>query len=306
MIIVVGASGYVGQQFVKELRNKNVGLFPLSRSDYDYYDIDILTDLIKEIKPEFLINCAGYSGKPNVDACEANKEETLRANAELPRTIGEACKRTGVPWGHVSSGCIYSVQFDEENPERGFTEEDPPNFSFEAGGICSYYSGTKALGELQVQEAGGDYYIWRLRIPFDEFNSPRNYISKLLTYDILLNMRNSVSHKGDFVRYCLETWEKKCDYGIYNIVNTGAVTASTVINKMKETFIPKGFADPYLTGTEWKKWEYYNTFEEFATHVDVKALRSNCILSNDKLVKAGVNVRSAEDALHDALNSWQP
>mgnify|MGYP006206989143 CR=1 FL=1 len=49
MVIVLGASGYVGQQFVKELRNKDVGLFPLSRSDYDYYSLDILTDLIKEI-----------------------------------------------------------------------------------------------------------------------------------------------------------------------------------------------------------------------------------------------------------------
>ena len=49
---------------------------------------------------------------------------------------------------------------------HGFTETDPPNFSFRDP-PCSFYSGTKALGEEAI--AGiGQSYIWRLRIPFDE------------------------------------------------------------------------------------------------------------------------------------------
>ena len=118
MVIVVGASGYVGQQFVRELRNKDVGLFPLSRSEYDYYSLDILTDLIKELNPDFLINCAGYTGKPNVDACEENQEETWLGNAILPQILAEACASTNLPWGHVSSGCIY----DGDNGGVGFSE----------------------------------------------------------------------------------------------------------------------------------------------------------------------------------------
>jgi dTDP-4-dehydrorhamnose reductase len=66
----------------------------------------------------------------------------------------------------------------EKSPEkiRGFTETDTPNFSFRDP-PCSFYSGTKALGE-EAMAGIGQSYIWRLRIPFDEFDNARNYLSK--------------------------------------------------------------------------------------------------------------------------------
>jgi dTDP-4-dehydrorhamnose reductase len=115
------------------------------------------------------------------------------------QTLAQACAATGIAWGHVSSGCIFTgakVESDgqlrvepdltkpalrrivEQSPARihGFTETDEPNFSFRRG-PCSFYSGTKALGEEAI--AGiGQSYVWRLRIPFDEFDSTRNYLSK--------------------------------------------------------------------------------------------------------------------------------
>ena len=74
---------------------------------------------------DFVINCAGYTGKPNVDACETNKGECRKGNIELPKVISNACALVGIPWGHVSSGCIYT---GNRLDGSGFTEEDPPNF----------------------------------------------------------------------------------------------------------------------------------------------------------------------------------
>ena len=71
---------------------------------------------------------------------------------------------------HISSGCIYSGY------DKAFTEEDESNFSFVQDN-CSFYSGTKALAENLIDKYNS--YICRLRIPFDEFDNPRNYISKL-------------------------------------------------------------------------------------------------------------------------------
>ena len=65
--------------------------------------------------------------KPNVDACEVHKAECLAGNAVLPGTIAQACEAANVPWGHVSSGCIYTGSRPDGS---GFTEEDAPNFSF--------------------------------------------------------------------------------------------------------------------------------------------------------------------------------
>src|ERR1043166_1383522 len=196
MILLLGASGYVGQAFAEELARRRVEFAPLSRKQIDYTRFDALLRHLAQAKPEFVINAAGYTGKPNVDACEEAKAETLLGNTLFPQTVAQACQVTGTPWGHVSSGCIYSgakvlsdgichVEKDlsrlelkalaENKPDaiRGYTEGDEPNFTFRRP-PCSFYSGTKALAEEAI-DGIGQSYIWRLRIPFDEFDSPRNY-----------------------------------------------------------------------------------------------------------------------------------
>ena len=112
-----------------------------------------------------------------MDACEIHKSECLAGNAVLPGTIAQACEAANVPWGHVSSGCIYTGSRPDGS---GFTEEDAPNFTFRQNN-CSFYSGTKALGE-EVLAGYSNIYIWRVRIPFDQFENPRNYLTKLMRY----------------------------------------------------------------------------------------------------------------------------
>ena len=73
-----------------------------------------------------------------------------------------------------------------------------PNFSFRDG-PCSFYSGSKALGEEVIANIGQSY-VWRLRIPFDEFDNKRNYLSKVQRYQKVYENVNSVSHRADFVR----------------------------------------------------------------------------------------------------------
>ena len=64
-------------------------------------------------------------GKPNVDACEDAKYDCLQGNAVLPGIIREVCEDLKIPWGHVSSGCVYSGR---RSDGKGWTEEDEPNF----------------------------------------------------------------------------------------------------------------------------------------------------------------------------------
>ena len=51
-------------------------------------------------------------------------------------------------------------------------------------------------------EGVGRGYLWRLRIPFDEFDNPRNYLSKVQNYAKVYDNVNSISHRGDFVSAC--------------------------------------------------------------------------------------------------------
>src|SRR5665213_458263 len=242
MILLLGASGYIGEAFAKELQRRKNNFLPLARKDVDYTRFDVLQKFLRERKPEFVINAAGYTGKPNVDACELDKAGTLIGNTLLPQTIAHACAAEKIPWGHVSSGCIFSGAKIVENgkvraekdftkselrelvknsPEkiRGFTETDTPNFSFRDL-PCSFYSGTKALGEEAIANIGQSY-VWRLRIPFDEFDNARNYLSKVQRYAKVYDNVNSISHRADFVRACLDLWKLRAPFGTYNITNPG-------------------------------------------------------------------------------------
>ncbi len=143
MIVLLGGSGHIGSAFQRELQKQTIDFVSISRMQINYYDVAALMKILNDIKPTFLINAAGYTGKPNVDSCETDKHPCLLGNAVLPGIIRVACERLEIPWGHVSSGCIYT---GSRGDGGGFTELDPPNFSFRTNN-CSFYSGTKALGE---------------------------------------------------------------------------------------------------------------------------------------------------------------
>ena len=64
-------------------KTKN-NLIPIGRDSFNYYDRSSLASLLRKIKFTFVINAAGYTGKPNVDACELAKAECLSGNAYYP------------------------------------------------------------------------------------------------------------------------------------------------------------------------------------------------------------------------------
>jgi UDP-glucose 4,6-dehydratase len=314
MILLLGATGYIGKAFAGELARRKKDFTPLSRGQVDYTRFDALLEFLKAKKPAFVVNAAGYTGKPNVDACELHKADTLQGNTLFPQTVAQACAAAGIPWGHVSSGCIYSGAKIVENgktrsekdftkPElralvekssqsiHGFTETDTPNFSFRDG-PCSFYSGTKALGEEAIAGIGRSY-IWRLRIPFDEFDNARNYLSKVQRYSKVYDNVNSISHRADFVKACLDTWELRAPFGTYNVTNPGFVTTKHVVEQIEKILKPA------------RKFEFWASDEEFYK-VAAKTPRSNCVMDTTKLLAAGVKIRGVEEALEDSLKNWQP
>ena len=314
MILLLGASGYIGEAFARELKRRNKDFITLSRKEADYSRFDMLLEFLRTKKPAFVINAAGYTGKPNVDACELDRAGTLVGNTLLPQTIAHACAAAEIPWGHVSSGCIYSGAKVSENgkirtekdftkPElralvgknpaaiHGFAEADAPNFSFRDQ-PCSFYSGTKALGEEAIENIGQSY-IWRLRIPFDEFDNKRNYLSKVQRYAKVYDNVNSISHRADYVKACLDTWELRAQFGIYNVTNPGFVTTRHVVETLGKILKLK------------HQFEYWVNDEEFYKFA-AKTPRSNCVMDVSKLLAAGVKIRGVEEALEDSLNNWKP
>ncbi|MEC7906012.1 MAG: sugar nucleotide-binding protein [Verrucomicrobiota bacterium] len=303
MIILLGSTGDVGRVFQKQLSEKSVEWEPLSGRQFTLANKAELVETLKAKKAFFLVSCAGYTGKPNVDACELDKGNCLDGNAILPSVIREVCEDVGIGWGHVSSGCIFA---GERPGGGGWREDDAPNFCFRQP-PCSFYSGTKALGEevLGWREADRDEnwpawehesepqgYVWRLRIPFNENDGPRNYLSKLQRYENLLQARNSLSHLEDFVEACWSCVEKEVPYGIYNVTNPGSVTTSDVV----ELILKHGVNN--------KDYKFFDSEEEFMSKA-AKAPRSNCVLDTAKLQSVGIHMRPVQEALDWSLKNWK-
>ena len=137
----------------------------------------------------------------------------------------------------------------------------------------------------------GQSYVWRLRIPFDEYDSSRNYLSKVQRYTKVYDNVNSLSHRGDFATACLDLWERRAPFGCYNVTNPGFVTTRQVVELIERQLKPT------------RAFEFWASDTEFY-QVAAKTPRSNCVLDVAKLLATGVKLRPVEEALEHSLKNW--
>lgn len=265
--LIFGSRGYIGKYFVSAYPE---AVCP----EIDIADSVAVAAVLDREHPEVVINCAGRTGRPNVDWCEDHKEETLRSNVTGPLVLLEECGKRGIYWAHMGSGCIY-----EGGTDRAFAESDPPNFT------GSFYSKTKAWSDQILSEF--PVLIFRIRMPFDGTSDPRNLINKLAGYRRVLDVQNSVTCIPDFLAAARTLIEKRA-VGPFNIVNSGTVSPFDVI-EMYKTIVEPSHAFEKLV-------------PERLSEV-VKAPRSNCVLSTVKLQTLGIRLRPVKEALSEALES---
>lgn len=232
--LIIG-SGWVGQKLLKELINRKHNITICSHKHYNTY--------INQIKYDFVINCAGYIGYPNVDACEKNKLETLKGNAIFPIALYERCKELKLKLAHFSSGCIYEGKINDIY--------DEPNF------FGSTYSISKGISDSYLKSR---CLLFRVRLPFDNTDHPKNLLTKLKSYanngKLIEGGKNSITNIDEAVSIASNLIESE-QFGPFNLVNKGSVTTKEIIELMN-------------INAEWYKKE---EFEKITL-----AKRSNCTI----------------------------
>lgn len=283
MILLIGSSGYIGKEFAKQFNLNHLNFTRLSYLDCSR---EFLLKFISDYKITHLINCAAFVGKPNIEACESQKDKCIEGNILLPIMLRNICEEKNVIYCHISTGCLYNGL---SKSEKGFTEEDEPNCNFENNN-SGFYTGTKALTEKLVKNYYKSY-IWRIRLPFENTHNDRNYISKILNYDTLITEQNSLSNKKEFVSACIQCITKKIPYGIYNVTNGGSVSAKEVLEKIQKTIKPEKTAN-------------FLSMDEFYEKIS-KMPRSNCITDNSKLLSAGIQMLDVNESIDLCLKNWK-
>lgn len=257
-ILILGG-GYIGNnlhEFFKNYYTCNL----VRRSDLDYHDIRILNQFILNNNIGLVINAAGFTGRPNVDEGELKKSECWNLNVTLPLNINKICNSIGVKYFHISSGCIY------DGYSKHFTELDEPNFGLFDG--SSFYSKSKHAFELISKDMSNK--IIRIRMPITPDDNPRNYLNKILKYENLIEFKNSKTYIPDlciFVDNLIQYDNLNPIFGqdIYNVVNPDALWTSDLCKLMGSC------------GVRNTKWSFVDI-----SQLDIKAPRSNCVLSSEK------------------------
>ena len=190
MNIAILGSGFIGKYLNSYLSDNHL-TYLLNQTDDQYHVPYRLREFIKTHKIDVIVNTCGYTGYPNVDACEDNKASCTLYNITVPLVIEEECKAANAKFINVSSGCIYTGY------DKDYVEDDEPNFGI-YNPDSSFYSKTKHLSEMFLDKDFTN--IIRIRMPVTGKMDHKNLLSKLKKYDNIIDFKNS---KTDVVKFTL-------------------------------------------------------------------------------------------------------
>ena len=167
---------------------------------------------------DWIVNCAGLTGSPNVDQCERDKAQTIEANTVFPIRIAELAHMRNFRFAHFSSGCIF--QGGE------FSEDDEPNFD------GSTYSASKLVSDQALKNTS---LVLRIRMPFDNTEDPKNLLVKLRQYaskSKILDGLNSLSDADEMCAQAAKLIRTNAPNGAYHLVNQGPIWTHEIMDML--------------------------------------------------------------------------
>lgn len=153
-ILLLGANGQVGHELRRSLAPvgetvlaTRTGILDGNQCEQADFDRpDSLPVLIERVAPDVVVNAAAYTA---VDRAESEPDAALRANAEGPARLAEACAGSGALLVHYSTDYVFDGQ-----SSRPYREQD-------ATGPLGIYGRTKLAGEQAIQASACRHLIFR-------------------------------------------------------------------------------------------------------------------------------------------------
>lgn len=139
-ILILGATGMLGHQVYFHLKENGYDITPVAfrtKLTDDTIILDLnnkqeLENLLKERKPNYIINCVGVL----IQGANENPANAIYLNSYLPHFLAKTCDEIGAKLVHVSTDCVFSGE------KGGYTENDEKDGK-------DIYAKTKALGEVE-------------------------------------------------------------------------------------------------------------------------------------------------------------
>jgi dTDP-4-dehydrorhamnose reductase (EC 1.1.1.133) len=270
-VLITGASGQLGKEFVKVLSSKGIDFVALERKDLDVTNFEKVYKTLKEISPSVVINCSAYN---QVDLAETEILKAFSTNAIGPYNLAITCREINATLIHYSTDYVF------DGIKKGlYTEEDSPN-------PLNQYARSKLLGEELVKQVLEDYLILRVSWVYGE--GTQNFLHKLEEWakkqEVLKVVVDEFSVPTS-TKTIVEVTLKAIDAGLtglYHLTNSG-------------------YASRYEWAREYFKLKGINKLVYPALQADfnLPAKRPKwSVMSNEKISKAlGITIRDWKEEL---------
>lgn len=144
-ILLTGSTGQVGYELERSLQALGE-VVAVDRGRMDLANLDQVRDVIREVKPQLIVNPAAYTA---VDKAESEAGLAYRINAEAPGVMAEEAKKLGAALVHYSTDYVFP------GTEPGARVET------DATGPANAYGASKLAGEQAIAASGVPHLIFR-------------------------------------------------------------------------------------------------------------------------------------------------
>jgi dTDP-4-dehydrorhamnose reductase len=147
-VLVIGAGGQLGAEFLRALRAREVPHRGAARSAVEgALAIDLrvpheIASVVRATQPAVVINAAAYTA---VDRAEQEADVAMSVNARAPGALAAVCAQLGALLVHFSSDYVF-----DGAAGRAYTEHD-------AVSPLGVYGRSKAAGEAAVCASGASH-----------------------------------------------------------------------------------------------------------------------------------------------------
>lgn len=219
MILVVGANGMLGQDFLKLLDGQGRGV---DLPDIDITDMISVQQVLTALKPHVVINCAAYT---DVDGCESNPEQAMQVNAEGVAFLAMITREIGAKLVHISTDYVF-----DGSKRTPYLEDDLQK-------PLNIYGESKLAAELNV-DINPDNLLIRTQWLYGMHG--KNFVETMLrlgkekdTIDVVDDQIGSPTWTVDLAKGILALIDKDCR-GVYHCANGGNTSWNGFAQKIFE------------------------------------------------------------------------
>ena len=185
---------------------------------YSSKDLDItcsfkLDEIVKSIKPDYIINCAAYTA---VDLAETEQEKAFKINALAVQKMAQVANQYQATLIHFSTDYVFNGTATQ--PYLPLQETDPINV----------YGASKLVGEKSITQVNGKHYIFRISWLYAAHG--KNFfkwvagtdMKELKIVDSQTGSPTSALDVSSFIKHLVKNDPET--YGVYHFTNQGAMT----------------------------------------------------------------------------------